>query len=80
MNKFFYPDPLDFKKLEKERVIKELEKAIKKAKVEGRIEDVEKLKKELKDLTHESFFEKFIKDSIRYWDRNLTLFLKHITM
>ena len=80
MNKFFYPDPLDFKKLEKERVIKELEKAIKKAEVEGRIEDVEKLKKELKDLTHESFFEKFIKDSIRYWDRNLTLFLKHITM
>ena len=66
MNKFFYPDPLDFKKLEKERVIKELEKAIKKAKVEGRIEDVEKLKKELKDLTHESFLEKLIKDSIRY--------------
>ena len=33
MNKFFYPDPLDFKKLEKERVIKELEKAIKKPKL-----------------------------------------------
>ena len=30
MNKFFNPDPLEFKKLEKERVIKELEKAIKK--------------------------------------------------
>ena len=29
-------------------------------------EDVEKLKKELKDLTHESFLEKFIKDSISY--------------
>ena len=68
MNKFFNPDPLEFKKLEKERVIKELEKAIKKAEVEGRIEDVEKLKKKLKDLTHESFLEKFIKDSIIYWE------------
>ena len=68
MNKFFNPDPLEFKKLEKERVIKELEKAIKKAEVEGRIEDVEKLKEELKDLTHESFLEKFIKDSIIYWE------------
>ena len=66
MNKFFDPDPLEFKKMEKERVIKELEKAIKKAEVEGRIEDVEKLKEELKDLTHESFLEKFIKDSIIY--------------
>ena len=66
MSNIINPDPLDFKKLEKERVIKELEKAIKKAKVEGRIEDVEKLKKELKDLTHESFLEKLIKDSIRY--------------
>ena len=66
MNKFFNPDPLEFKKLEKERVIKELEKAIKKAEVEGRIEDVEKLKEELKDLTHESFLKKFIKDSIIY--------------
>ncbi|MHB9334634.1 hypothetical protein ACWYBU_01415 [Fusobacterium polymorphum] len=60
------PDPLEFKKLEKERVIKELEKAIKKAEVEGRVEDVEKLKKELKDLTHESFWDKFIKGSIMY--------------
>ncbi|WVU50219.1 hypothetical protein V3R02_05400 [Fusobacterium nucleatum] len=39
------PDPLGFRKMEKERVINELEKAIQKAKVEGRIEDVEKLKK-----------------------------------
>ena len=66
MSNIINPDPLGFRKLEKERVIKELEKAIKKAEVEGRIEDVEKLKKELKDLTHESFLEKLIKDSIRY--------------
>lgn len=66
MNKFFNPDPLEFEKLEKERVINELEKAIKKAEVEGRIEEVGKLKKELKDLTHESFWEKFIKGSIMY--------------
>ena len=45
MNKFFDPDPLEFEKLEKERVIKELEKAIKKAETEGRKEDVEKSKK-----------------------------------
>jgi len=68
MSNIISPDPLEFKKLEKERVIKELEKAIKKAEVEGRVEDVEKLKKELKDLTHESFLEKLIKDSIRYWE------------
>lgn len=66
MSNIINPDPLEFEKLEKERVIKELEKAIKKAEVEGRTEDVEKLKKELKDLTHESFLEKLIKDSIRY--------------
>ena len=30
MNKFFDPDPLEFEKMEKERVINELEKAIKK--------------------------------------------------
>lgn len=42
MSNIISPDPLEFKKLEKERVIKELEKAIKKAEVEGRIEDVEK--------------------------------------
>ena len=35
MNKFFNPDPLEFEKLEKERVIKKLEKAIKKAESEG---------------------------------------------
>ena len=68
MNKFFNPNSLEFKKLEKERVIKELEKAIKKAESEGRIEEVGKLKKELKDLTHESFWEKFIKGSIMYWE------------
>ena len=66
MNKFFDPDPLEFEKLEKERVIKELEKAIKKAETEGRNLDVEKLKKELKDLTHESLWEKIIKGSIYY--------------
>ncbi|EUB21367.1 hypothetical protein [Fusobacterium sp. CM22] len=60
------PDSLGFRKMEKERVINELEKAIKKAEVEGKREDVEKLKKELKDLTHESFWDKFIKNSIRY--------------
>ena len=66
MNKFFNPDPLEFKKMEKDRVINELEKAIQKAKVECRMEDVENLKKELKDLTHESFWDKFIKRSIMY--------------
>jgi len=63
----FVPNNSDiFRKMEKERVIKELEKAIKKAESEGRRDDVEKLKKELKDLTHENFLEKFIKGSIRY--------------
>ena len=60
----------DMDKMEKERKkrekISELEKAIKKAESEGRRDDVEKLKKELKDLTHESFWEKFIKGSIMY--------------
>ena len=59
MNKFFNPNPLEFKKMEK---------AIQKAEVEGRIEDIEKLKKELKDLTYESFWDKFIKGSIMYWE------------
>ena len=68
MNKFFDLDSLEFKRLEKERVINELEKAIKKAESEGRIEEVGKLKKELKDLTHESFWEKFIKGSIMHWE------------
>lgn len=69
MNKFFDPDPLGFKKMEKERVIKELEKAIQKAETEGKTSDVEELKKELKDLTHESLwdkFEKIVKDSIKH--------------
>ncbi|PHH97611.1 hypothetical protein KST83_04890 [Fusobacterium nucleatum] len=66
MNKFFNPNPLEFKKMEKERVINELEKAIKKAEIEERMEDVENLKKELKDLTYESFWDKFIKSSIMY--------------
>ena len=57
MNKFLDPDPSYFKKMEKERVIKELEKAIQKTEREGREEDVEKLKKELKALTHESFWD-----------------------
>ena len=58
-----------FKKMEKERVIKELEKAIQKAEAEGKNSDVEELKKELKDLTHESLwdkFEKIVKDSIKH--------------
>ncbi|WCB32989.1 hypothetical protein [Fusobacterium polymorphum] len=54
MNKFFNQNPLEFKKMEK---------AIQKAKVEGRMEDVENLKK---DLTYESFWDKFIKSSIMY--------------
>jgi len=60
--------PVDeFKKEnEKREKISELEKAIKTAEAEGRTEEVEKLKKELKDLTHESFWEKFIKGSIYY--------------
>ena len=57
MNKFLDPDPSEFKKMEKERVIKELEKAIQKTEREGREEDVEKIKKELKALTHESFWD-----------------------
>ena len=66
MNKFLDPDPSEFKKMEKERVIKELEKAIQKAEAEGKNSDVEELKKELKDLTHESFLEKFLKTTIMY--------------
>lgn len=66
MSNIINPDPLRFRKLEKERVINELEKAIQKAKVEGRIEEVENLKKELKYLTYESFWDKFIKSSIMY--------------
>ena len=64
MSNIINPDPLGFRKLEKERVINELEKAIKKAESEGRIEEVGKLKKELKDLTHESFWDKLFKPDI----------------
>lgn len=66
MNKFLAPDPSEFKKLEKERVIKELEKAIKKAEAEERKEDAKKLKKELEDLTDESFLQKLFKVNIMY--------------
>ena len=41
MNKFLDPDPLEFEKLEKERVIKELEKAIKKQ----RLKEEQKMQK-----------------------------------
>ncbi len=66
MNNFMKPVDEFKKEIEKEQKISELEKAIKKAEVEGRIEDIEKLKKELKDLTYESFWDKFIKGSIMY--------------
>ena len=60
----------DMDKIEKERKkrekISELEKAIKKAESEGKRDDVEKLKKELKDLTHESIWDKFKKNSVMY--------------
>ena len=75
MNNIINPEPLGFRKMEKERVINELEKAIQKAKVEARIEEVEnkkaesegkvsevkKLENELEELTHESFFDKITK-------------------
>ncbi len=66
MNNFIAPIDKFEKENRKKLKISELEKAIQKAEVEGRIEDVEKLKKELKDFTHENFLEKFIKDSIMY--------------
>ena len=60
----------DTDKMEKERKkrekISELEKAIKKAEAEGRREDAEKLKKELKGLTNESFLTKVFKCDGRY--------------
>jgi hypothetical protein len=55
MNKFLAPDPSEFKKLEKEGVIKELEKAIQK----GKTLDVEDLKK-LRDLTRRNFYDEVI--------------------
>ena len=66
MNNFMKPVDEFKKEIKKEQKISELEKAIKKAESEGRRDDVEKLKKELKDLTHENFLEKFIKGSIMY--------------
>ena len=66
MNNFIKPVDDLKKEKEKREKISELEKAIKKAEAEGRKEDVEKLKKELKDLTHESLWEKIIKGSIYY--------------
>lgn len=66
MNNVFNPDPSGFKKMEKERVINELKEAIKKAEMEGRTSDVEKLKKELKNLSHESLLKKIIKANIMY--------------
>jgi hypothetical protein len=52
------------KEIEKEQKISELEKAIQKAEAEGKTSDVEELKKELKDLTHESFWYKLFKPDI----------------
>lgn len=54
------------KENEKKEKISELEKAIKKAEAEGRREDAKKLKKELEDLTHESFLQKLFKVNIMY--------------
>lgn len=59
MNNFMKPMDEFNKEIEKEQKISELEKAIKKAEAEEKTSDVEKLKKALKDLTHESFLEKF---------------------
>ena len=66
MNNFIAPIDKFEKENRKKQKISELEKAIQKAEVEGRIEDVEKLKKELKDFTQENVLEKFIKDRIMY--------------
>ena len=69
MNNIINPDPLGFRKMEKERVINELKKEIKKAESEGKVSEVKKLENELEELTHESFFDKntkFLKSGIRY--------------
>ena len=69
MNNIISPDPLGFRKMEKERVINELKKEIKKAESEGKVSEVKKLENELEELTHESFFDKitkFLKSGIRY--------------
>ena len=66
MNNFIAPIDKFEKENRKKQKISELEKAIQKAEVEGRIEDVEKLKKELKGLTNESFLTKIFKSDGRY--------------
>ena len=69
MNNIINTDPLGFRKMEKERVINELKKEIKKAESEGKVSEVKKLENELEELTHESFFDKitkFLKSGIRY--------------
>lgn len=64
MNNFMKPVDEFKKENEKREKISELEKAIQKAEAEGKTSDVEKLKKELKDLTHESFWDKLFKPDI----------------
>ena len=54
------------KENEKRQKILELKEAIKKAEAEWNTSDVEKLKKELKDLTHEILWDKFKKNSVMY--------------
>ena len=54
------------KENEKRQKILELKEAIKKAEAEWNTSDVEKLKKELKGLTHESLLDKFKKNSVMY--------------
>ena len=53
------------KKIKKQRIL-ELKEAIKKAEAEWNTSDVEKLKKELKGLTNESFLTKIFKSDGRY--------------
>ena len=54
------------KENEKKQRILELKEAIKKAEAEWNTSDVEKLKKELKGLTNESFLTKIFKSDGRY--------------
>ena len=54
------------KENEKRQKILELKEAIKKAEAEWNTSDVEKLKKELKSLTNESFLTKIFKSDGRY--------------
>ena len=53
------------KKIKKQRIL-ELKEAIKKAEAEWNTSDVEKLKKELRGLTNESFLTKIFKSDGRY--------------